>query len=264
MLAITVGLAVMSPSNWEAEMTVLDLIEPLDSASPMPLYRQLELALRRSIEARQIQPGDALPPERDVASQLGVSRITVRKALDALVSEGFLSRRQGAGTFVTRRVEKNFSKLTSFTEDMLARGLKPHSSWLSRSEAQVSPEEAITLGLSPGSRVFRFNRVRYADGVPMALEYAIVPTAFLECLDVVEGSLYESLARNGNQPSRVLQRLRAVPFNEEQAEILGVEPGHAGLLIERRGFSASGQLVESTRSYYRGDAYDFVAELKAE
>lgn len=245
-------------------MTVLELTGPLDAASPLPLYRQLEIALRRSIEARQILPGDALPPERDVATQLGVSRITVRKALDALVSEGFLSRRQGAGTFVTTRVEKNFSKLTSFTEDMLARGLQPHSIWLSRTAATVSPEEAITLGLSPGARVYRFNRVRFADGEPMALEYATVPGAFLEGAEAVEGSLYEALARNGNQPTRVLQRLRATLFSPEQAEILGIVPGDAGLLIERRGFSAAGQLVESTRSYYRGDTYDFVAELKAE
>ena len=245
-------------------MSVLELTGPLDAASPMPLYRQLEMALRRSIEARQIRPGDALPPERDVASQLGVSRITVRKALDALVSEGFLSRRQGAGTFVTRRVEKNFSKLTSFTEDMISRGLKPHSIWLSRTETSVSPEEAIMLGLSPGARVNRLNRVRYADGVAMALEYATVPSGFLESAEAVDTSLYEALARNGNQPTRVLQRLRATLFTAEQAEILGVQPGDAGLLIERRGFSAAGQLVESTRSFYRGDAYDFVAELKTE
>lgn len=245
-------------------MTVLELTGPLDAASPLPLYRQLEIALRRSIEARQVLPGDALPPERDVATQLGVSRITVRKALDALVSEGFLSRRQGAGTFVTRRVEKNFSKLTSFTQDMIERGLLPHSVWLSRAEATVSPEEAITLGLGPGARVYRFNRVRFADGEPMALEYATVPGAFLEGAEVVEGSLYEALARSGNQPTRVLQRLRATSFTAEQAEILGVAAGDAGLLIERRGFSSSGQLVESTRSYYRGDTYDFVAELKAD
>lgn len=245
-------------------MTVLELTGPLDAASPMPLYRQLQVALRRSIEARQVQPGDALPPERDVAVQLGVSRITVRKAFDALVSEGFLARRQGAGTFVTKRVEKNFSKLTSFTEDMLARGLTPHSMWLSRTEATVSPEEAITLGLSPGARVYRFNRVRFADGEPMALEYATVPGAFLEGAEAVDGSLYEALARSGNQPTRVLQRLRASLFSPEQAEILKIAAGSAGLLIERRGFSSAGQLVESTRSYYRGDTYDFVAELKAE
>ena len=245
-------------------MSVLELAGPLDAGSPMPLYRQLEWALRRLIEGRQILAGEALPPERDIAAELEVSRITVRKALDALVAEGFLSRRQGAGTFVTRRVEKNFSKLTSFTQDMLARGLRPHSTWLLRSEATALPEEALTLGLAPGARVYRFHRVRYADDVAMALEYTTVPSGLLENPEAVDASLYEALARSGNQPTRVLQRLRATLFSPEQAEILGVRVGDAGLLIERRGFSGSGQLVESTRSFYRGDAYDFVAELRAE
>jgi GntR family transcriptional regulator len=245
----------------EIAVSVLKLIGPLDSESPMPLYRQLEWALRRSIEGRHILPGDALPPERDIATQLAVSRITVRKAFDALVSEGFLSRRQGAGTFVTRRVEKNFSKLTSFTQDMIARGLRPHSTWLVRSEATALPEEAMTLGLGPGARVYRFHRVRYADDVPMALEYTTVPAGFLENPEAVDASLYEALERNGNHPTRVLQRLRATVFTPEQAEILGVQPGDAGLLIERRAFLADGRPAEVTQSYYRGDAYDFVAEL---
>ncbi|HNJ48375.1 MAG TPA: GntR family transcriptional regulator [Novosphingobium sp.] len=244
-------------------MTMLELTGPLDPANPLPLYRQLEGALRRSIESQRLLPGEALPPERDVASQLGISRITVRKALDTLVSDGFLARRQGAGTFVSRRVEKNFSRLTSFTQDMIERGLKPHSQWLDKRETSVSPEDALTLGLSPGSRVYRFNRVRFADGEPMALEFATVPIALLESADALDGSLYAALAKLGNQPVRVLQRLRATQFSAEQADILGIAPGSAGLLIERRGFSASGQLVEITRSYYRGDRYDFVAELRA-
>jgi len=245
-------------------MSLLALTGPLNADSPMPLYRQLQLALRRSIEARHIKPGDALPAERDAAVELGVSRITIRKALDALVSEGFLSRRQGAGTFVSQRVEKNFSRLTSFTQDMLERGMQPHSTWLSRTESAVSPEEAITLGLGPGEQVYRFNRVRFADDTPMALEYAIVPAGLLSSPEVVEDSLYEALAQAGCAPTRVLQRLRATLFTAEQAAILATRPGAPGLLIERRGFAASGQLVESTRSYYRGDAYDFVAELRAE
>ena len=86
----------------------------LDENSALPLYQQLQRALRRAIEARLIAPDDALPPERDIAEDFQISRITVRKAIDGLVGEGLLMRRQGAGTFVCARVEKNFSKLTSF------------------------------------------------------------------------------------------------------------------------------------------------------
>ena len=105
----------------------------LDENSSLPLYQQLQRVIRNAIESRALGPDDALLPERDLATELNVSRITVRKAIDGLVSEGLLMRRQGSGTFVCARVEKNFSKLTSFSEDMLARGRNPRSVWLHKS-----------------------------------------------------------------------------------------------------------------------------------
>ena len=244
-------------------MTFSERIGRLDEQDPAPLYRQLQRALREAISSRVLAPDDALPAEREFADELGVSRITVRKALDGLVGEGLLIRRQGAGTFVAARVEKNFSKLSSFTEDMISRGRAPHSAWLSRAEGQVTPEESLTLGLSPGAPVYRFHRIRYADGAPMALEYSTLPAFCMPSPDFVEASLYEALEKTGHRPVRALQRLRAVLFTDEQAELLGVAPRDAGLLIERRGFLKDGRTVEVTQSYYRGDAYDFVAEVNA-
>ena len=244
-------------------MTLSERIGQLYAKDHAPLYRQRQKVLREAIANHVLGPDDALPAERDFAEELGVSRITVRKALDGLVSEGLLVRRQGAGTFVAARVEKNFSKLSSFTEDMIARGRVPHSAWLSRTEGLVTPEESLTLGLSPGAPVYRFNRIRFADGAPMALEYSTLAAFCMPSPDFVETSLYEALEKTGHRPVRALQRLRAVLFTDEQAELLGVAPRDAGLLIERRGFLKDGRAVEVTQSYYRGDAYDFVAELNA-
>ena len=95
----------------------------------------------------------------------------------------------------------------------------------------------------------------------MALEYSTIPAECLPAADSVEESLYVALEQNGCRPARALQRLRAVLFTEAQAELLHVRPRDAGLLIERRGSLENGQVVELTQSYYRGDAYDFVAEL---
>jgi GntR family transcriptional regulator len=242
-------------------LTFSERIGRPDAQDHAPLYRQLQRALREAIANRVLAPDDALPAEREFAEEMGVSRITVRKALDGLVSEGLLVRRQGAGTFVAARVEKNFSKLSSFTEDMISRGRTPRSAWLSRSEGQVTPEESLTLGLSPGAPVYRFHRIRYADDAPMALEYATVAAFCMPSPDFVETSLYEALEKTGHRPVRALQRLRAVLFTAEQAELLAVAPKDPGLLIERRGFLKDGRTVEVTQSYYRGDAYDFVAEL---
>jgi GntR family transcriptional regulator len=244
-------------------LTFSERIGRLDEQDPAPLYRQLQRVLRDAISNRVLAPDDALPAEREFADELGVSRITVRKALDGLVGEGLLIRRQGAGTFVAARVEKNFSKLSSFTEDMISRGRAPHSAWLSRAEGQVTPEESLTLGLSPGAPVYRFHRIRYADGAPMALEYSTLAAFCMPSPEFVETSLYEALEKTGHRPVRALQRLRAVLFTDEQAQLLGVAPRDAGLLIERRGFLKDGRTVEVTQSYYRGDAYDFVAELNA-
>src|SRR4249920_3813764 len=139
------------------------LLPPLDPNSSLPLYQQLQRALRLAIENHVLGPDDALPAERQIAIDLAVSRITVRKAIDGLVEEGLLVRRQGSGNFVASRIEKNFSKLTSFSEDMRARGRTPRSEWLKRSQGSVSPEEALALRLSPGAPVYRFHRLRFAD-----------------------------------------------------------------------------------------------------
>lgn len=240
-----------------------DIVGSLDAKAPAPLYQQLQRALRDAIQTNQLSPNDALPAERDMAESFAVSRITIRKALDGLVGEGLLTRRQGAGTFVASRVEKSFSKLSSFTEDMISRGRVPHSEWVSRSEGAVTPEESLTLGLSPGSPVYRFHRIRYADGAPMALEYSTIAAFALPSVQAVETSLYAALEKTGHRPTRALQRLRAVLFKGEQAEKMGVAVGDAGLLIERRGFLKDGRAVEVTQSWYRGDAYDFVAELNS-
>jgi len=228
-----------------------------------PLYRRVHDALRSAIENSLLKPSDALPPERDLAADFQVSRITIRKALDALVAEGLLIRRHGAGTFVSGRVEKQFAKLTSFSEDMVSRGRKPRSEWLLRASGTVTPDESLTLGLSPGTPVYRFHRIRFADDQPMAVEYSTIPGFGLPSADAVEDSLYVALNDAGMRPARALQRLRAVLVDEDRAKMLGVEPDAPALYIERRGFLDDGRVIEATQSWYRGDAYDFVAELSA-
>ncbi len=242
-------------------MSFAETVGRLTKEDPAPLYLQLQRVLRDAIQSRQLLQDDAIPAERDLAEDFDVSRITVRKAIDGLVTEGLLTRRRGAGTFVASRVEKSFSKLSSFSEDMISRGRKPHSEWVSKSVGAVTPEEALSLGLSPGALVYRFQRIRFADGMTMALEQSAIPGYCLPSLEVVTTSLYQALEKTGHRPVRALQRLRAVNFTPEQADRLMVRPGDAGLFIERRGFLADGRTAEFTQSWYRGDAYDVVAEL---
>ncbi len=241
--------------------TLVHIMQKLAESSSLPLYQQLQRALREAIDQRLLGPDEALPAERQLAIDLAVSRITVRKAIDGLVSEGLLVRRPGSGNFINTRIEKNFAKLTSFSEDMRARGRTPRSVWLKRSEGTVTPEEALRLRLSPGAPVYRFNRIRFADDIPMCLEYATIVSTCLPSLEAVDVSMYEALEAAGNRPVRALQRLSALLLTGEQARLLQAKEGDAGLSVERLGFLRDGRAVEFCRSYFRGDMYDFVAEL---
>jgi len=226
-----------------------------------PLYAQFAELLRKAIRDGRLEAGATLPAERDLAAEYGLSRMTIRKAIAELAEDGLLSRKQGAGTTVTRRIEQNFSRISSFSEEMAARGQVASSSWILRAQGIVTPAEAMQLNLSPGAPVMRFHRVRIADGAPMAIEFSTVPAYCLDDVHEVSESLYAALARTDHRPVRALQRLRAVPFTAAQARLLHVDAGTPGLLIERCGFLRDGRPVEYTQSWYRGDAYDFVAEL---
>lgn len=233
-----------------------------DSAAHQPLaYLRLRRAIRNVVEHRDIEPGQALPSERDLSRALNLSRVTVRKAIAGLVEEGILTQRHGAGTFVAERIIKPMSRLTSFTEDLRARGLNPRSEFFERGIGEVTPEESMAMNLSPGVLVARLHRVRYAKEEPLAIERSVVPASILSDPLTVRDSLYEVLESLGARPRRALQRLRAVSLGAQQARLLHVPTGSAGLNIERRSFLDDGRVVEFTTSWYRGDIYDFVAEL---
>ncbi len=230
-----------------------------------PRYVQLRRRLEEGIASGILPPDSSLPPEREIAEITDLSRVTVRKAIQELVRDGLIEQRQGSGSFVREpvaRVEQSLSHLTSFTEDMRNRGLETTSQWLERGVFLPSPDETRALGLSAGDQVARIYRLREAGGRPMALERAALPLDILPNPIEVTGSLYEVLERHGVRPVRAVQKISAVNLEAREAELLGVPEGAAGLRIERTSFLVTGRVAELTRSLYRGDAYDFVAELR--
>ncbi len=236
----------------------------LAADDPTPLYLRLQHRIRGAIESGQLKPHEALPGEREIAGSLSVSRVTVRKAIGGLVEAGLLEQRQGSGTFVTRkpqRVEQALSRLTSFTEDMRLRGLAPSIRVLRCEISPPSPQEAMHLRLSPQDKVSRLGRLRLAGGIPMAIELATLPQRFLADPSTVGPSLYAALEAAGIRPVRALQRLSASNLTPDDAALLDVAPGAAALAFERISFLSGGDPIEFTKSLYRGDAYDFVAEL---
>lgn len=227
-----------------------------------PIYLRLAAILREKVQQGEFAVGAALPSERDIADRMGVSRVTVRKAIDLLMREGVLSRKQGSGTYVAPRIEQPSSLLAGFSEDLRRRGLQAGSIWLEKSTDMASPDEVIAFGLSVNAPIKRFRRIRTANGEPLAVEHAIVPELFLPDHNSVTTSLYAALEQVGHKPVTGLQRVTASLADALEAQHLGVPPGAAVLRIERRGYLADGTMVELTRSAYRGDRYDFVSELR--
>ena len=220
--------------------------------------------LKTEIASGRFAHSDVLPGERELCAMLDVSRTTLRRAIELLVEEGALSRHHGAGTFVRRgapHIDQPLSRLTSFTEDMRLRGLEASNVVIKRGLFLPTPEETMMLGVSPRDSVFRFDRLRLADGAPMAIERAVVPATFIGDGSDVGDSLYAALERRGWRPVRALQRLRAALLAPDEAKLLQTAKRAAALEIHRIAYLSDGRCVEYTHSFYRADAYDFVAEL---
>jgi GntR family transcriptional regulator len=246
----------------EPEILLAQLRNDVEGASAStPLHKRLKAALEGAILNNSLKPGAGLPGERVISEALALSRVTVRKSIEALVEEGLLHRRHGAKTEVGSRVEKSLSTLTSFSEDMSARGLEPGCRWISKKISRPSPAEMMALAISADSYVIRMKRIRTADGIPMAVETSTVPTRFLSSPEMVGDSLYQALEKLGAMPQRAIQRMRSRPASVSDAGYLNCEPGAPLLIMERRCFLADEQIVEFSETRYKGDVYDFVFEL---
>jgi len=215
------------------------------------------------IEALDV--GQAIPSERRLCEQLGVSRLTLRAALDDLVREGHLTRRHGSGTYVSRPKIAQPLTLTSFSEDMRRRGMVPGSRTLELAVMPAGARLGRRLQLSPEDQVVRVKRLRLADGEPMALEVLHVPASLVPGLtqaDLENRSFYELMEeRYGINIASATQTIEPTVTSGEESEALGVPLHSPAFLFERTTLTVSGRPMEFVRSFYRGDRYQLVTEL---
>jgi len=213
----------------------------------------------------QIGVGESIPSERQLSVDLGVSRLTVRAALDELVREGYLERRRGSGTFVREPKIAQELTMTSFSEDMRRRGMRPASRTLSVVTTTAGARLGRFLNVSPSERIVVAQRLRLADGETMAIEELHVPETLVPGLtarDLEKQSFYELLEqRYGIVIAGGIQTIEPTVTNEDESEALGVPLHSPAFLFERTTRADSGRIVEFVRSIYRGDRYRLVTEL---
>ena len=214
----------------------------------------------------QLPVGSAIPGERTLAPELGVSRTTLREAIDELVRRGLLDRQQGRGTVVVSHRDTAVPplRMVSFAQDMQSRGLVPSSRTLSLSTGPAGPRVGRRLAVAPEAAVHTALRLRLADGVPMALETMHVPASLLPDLDagtLERTGVYGLLTAAGFPPAGGTQSVEPTVLEAEEARLLGVPLHSPAFLFERLAHDATGRPVEFVRSLFRGDRYTLVAEL---
>jgi GntR family transcriptional regulator len=231
-----------------------------------PLYAKVEVALTSDISTGSLPAGCQLPSEDGLIKRFGVSRTTVRKAIENLVARGLVEIRRGKGTFVAQpKITQELTELTGFVEDMQALGRSPTAKLLDKRIVPADAEVARQLAVPPGSLVMRIQRVRLADGVAMSFDETYLPRAIGEKVvlhDLNAEPIFSLLEGKYDLPlTEAEYRLEAVIATPDVAQTLAVDPGSPVFLIERTSYTKGHRPIDYEKLHYRGDLISFVTRL---
>lgn len=230
------------------------------------LYSRVETVLAGEIAAGDLRVGDQLPTEDRLIARFGVSRITVRRAVQNLVDRGLVEIRRGKGTFVTApRITQDLSELTGFVEDMHALGRKPTARVVRKEIVTADATVASQLALTRGERVVRIRRVRLADGIPLSFDETYLPLEIGKKImtdNLKLEPIFSLLERKYNVPLIEAEyKLDAVAADAEVAAALKVKQGSPIFRIERTSYSTGNRPVDYETLHYRGDLVRFATRL---
>jgi GntR family transcriptional regulator len=232
----------------------------IDKSSPVPAYAQIGEAIKNLLKPGAIPPGTPLPPERILCEHLGVSRMTLRQACDALEREGFIESHRGRGTFVApRRMQKKQQEMRSFTEEIRSRGMTPSSRLLVFRSVKPSAADLDFFGLPDTELLYEVERVRFANDHPIALERIHIPEYLCPNLDrfnLASNSIYKILEENyGLRLVHCTEQISAAWPSKTQRQLLQSPPNGVVLVVNRRTYTDKETPVELATTTYRGDLY---------
>lgn len=240
-----------------------DFFVDLDRSSPVPLYFQISSRLERAISENELPPGSRLENEISLGQRYGLSRPTVRRAIQELVDKGLLVRRRGIGTQVVHGQVTRNVELTSLYEDLGRTGQKPTTTVISHEIGEADLHAAESLGVAVGSRVLHIRRLRFADGVPLAILDNTLPADLSDFSrdDLETLGLYQLLRTRGVTMRVAKQRIGARSATAAESQLLELPKGAALLTMARTAFDSSGRAVEFGQHCYSPDLYSFEITL---
>ncbi len=246
------------PAVWPAE-----LFADIDRDGPVPLYHQISERLESAITGGHIQPGDQLETEIAISERLGISRPTVRRAIQTLVDKGMLVRRQGVGTQVVQRKVSRAVGLTSLKDDLSRTGHAPTTTVLECELISAPADIAQLLGVDRDARVTKIRRLRCSDDAPLAVMVNYLPESLgsFTAAQLTEHGLYEILRARGVNMKVANQTIGARLVARDEFELLGVSRTDPVITMERVAYDESGAAVEVGRHCYRADRYRFETTL---
>ncbi|MCF7891304.1 GntR family transcriptional regulator [Candidatus Bipolaricaulota bacterium] len=241
----------------------------VDKNSPVPIYYQIKELFKERIEGGDLEPHQRLPSERDLEKKYGISRMTARRALTELESEGYAYREQGKGSYVAEpKLRQALLELTGFTEDMKKRRMSPGARVIEQKLVDSDQELAAKLEVEVESKIFVLQRIRLAEGEPLAIETSHLrheECEGIEEYDFEDRSLYDTLKNDFDiSLSWAEQSVEATLADEFEAENLEIDKGTPMLMTERTTYLGDEETpIEYARSIYRGDRYKLFVELRS-
>lgn len=251
--------------SMDTNKQVLDKLKTdLAQAGTMPLYLCFNESVRQALETGMLQDGDFLPSERQFTEILGISRITVRKALAKLEEDGHIGRSRGYGTFVRKTADAklaySLADVKGFSREVMLQGRKPDTLWISREQIAASALVASKLAITEGTQIYRLKRIHYIDARPMSVAISYVITDAIGDVQDIGVSLYDYFSHHNIELGALQSRVSAAMSDSETLQALQLSEPMPLLIIKQTLSDGQNRPIEYSESFCRSDMYEFISE----